>query len=286
MKAAYLLGLAALHIAAPHFAAAQEAAAAHSVAQMVELPSGEVRPLYLTKDSPLTPVQSFLLDRLPVTNAEFAHFVQQNPAWQAGQAPALFVESQYLSHWRGANGSPAAEQAKQPVTHVSWYAATAYCKAQGKRLPSVSEWEYAAQASELSANGSKEAGYTQRILAWYAKPATAELAKVGQTPANYWQVQDLHGLVWEWTQDFNTALVTGESRGDSTLDQGLFCGSAASGAADPSDYAAFMRYGVRTSLKAPYTLGNLGFRCAQDNATAEPVTKQAAKPLTAKSKEA
>lgn len=264
MNRALLLGVAALASTVP-VVMASSLVAKQTVEQMVELPSGEVRPLYLTKDSPLTPVASFFLDRLPVTNAEFANFVQQDPAWRAGQAPDLFVESQYLSHWLGTDGGPAAEQATQPVTHVSWYAANAYCQAQGKRLPTVSEWEYAAQASEISVNGSKEAGYTQRILAWYAKPATATLEKVGQTPANYWQVHDLHGLVWEWTQDFNTALVTGESRGDSSLDQGLFCGSAASGSADPSDYAAFMRYGFRSSLKAPYTLGNLGFRCAKDS---------------------
>ena len=31
------------------------------------------------------------------------------------------------------------------------------------------------------------------------------------------------------------------------------------------DYAAFMRYGFRSSLKAPYTLANLGFRGAKDS---------------------
>ncbi|MBO1520062.1 formylglycine-generating enzyme family protein [Oceanisphaera sp. DM8] len=227
---------------------------------MVELPSGEVRPLYLTKDSPFTPVASFWIDTLPVTNKEFADFVQQHSAWRAEQIPALFAEAQYLSHWPA--GGPTPQQAAQPVTYVSWFAADAYCRAQEKRLPSVSEWEYVAQASEHSANGLNDPEFTQRILAWYARPATAELAKVGQGIANFWQVHDMHGLVWEWTQNFNSALVTGESRGDSALDQGLFCGSAASGSADPSDYAAFMRYGFRSSLKAPYTLRNLGFRCA------------------------
>ena len=273
MTAALWLGLVGLASTVPTGVATPVVAhhrVEHPLQQMVELPGGEVRPLYLTKDSPLTPVSPFLLDRLPVTNADFALFVQQTPVWQAGQAPALFVESQYLAHWLGADGTPSAEQAEQPITQVSWYAANAYCQAQGKRLPTVSEWEYAAQASEHSANGSKEAGYTQRILAWYAKPATAQLPNVGQSPANFWKIQDLHGLVWEWTQDFNTALVTGESRGDSSLDPGLFCGSAAAGSADPSDYAAFMRYGFRASLKAPYTLRNLGFRCAQDS----PVSKK------------
>ncbi|GAA3706984.1 formylglycine-generating enzyme family protein [Oceanisphaera sediminis] len=257
MNPLLLLSLAALHMAALPIAAGPV-----TVPQMAELPGGVVRPLYLTKDSPLTPVAPFWLDTTPVTNRQFADFVRRHPRWQRNRAVALFVEPQYLSHW-GPNG-PQPEQLEQPVTHVSWFAAGAYCQARGKRLPTVAEWEFAAQASQLAANGSREPGYTRRILSWYARPTTATLPKVGQSPANYWHIQDLHGLVWEWTRDFNSSLVTGESRGDSTLDQGLFCGSAATGSADPSDYAAFMRFGFRSSLKAPYTLGNLGFRCAQE----------------------
>jgi formylglycine-generating enzyme required for sulfatase activity len=242
MLTALLLGLAAL--------------------QMAELPGGEVRPLYLSKDSPLTQVAPFRLDVTPVTNGQFAAFVAAHPRWQPGAVAALFAEPGYLQHWPA--GQPTPAQREQPVTRVSWYAADAYCRAQGKRLPTVAEWEFAAQASESAAFGATEPDYTRRILSWYARPATATLPPVGQDPANYWQVQDLHGLVWEWTQDFNSTLVTGESRGDSSLDQGMFCGSGAAGSADPSDYAAFMRFGFRTSLKAPYTLGNLGFRCAQE----------------------
>lgn len=230
--------------------------------QMAELPGGEVRPLYLSQDSPLTRVAPFRLDVTPVTNRQFAAFVAAHSRWQPGRPPALLAEPAYLQHWPGL--SPAVEQLDQPVTHVSWFAADAYCRAQGKRLPTVAEWEFAAQASESAAFGAAEPDYNRRILDWYARPASARLHDVGQMPANYWQVQDLHGLVWEWTQDFNSTLVTGESRGDSSLDQGLFCGSAAAGSADPSDYAAFMRYGFRSSLKASYALGNLGFRCAKE----------------------
>lgn len=234
--------------------------------QMAELPGGEVRPLYLSKDSPLLQVTPFRMDVTPVTNRQFADFVARHPRWQKARLPALFAEHDYLKHWQtGADGrQPAPAELDSPVIYVSWYAADAYCQIQGKRLPTVAEWEFAALASEQAANGSTEPGYTQRILSWYARPATAVLAAVGQSPANYWQLHDLHGLVWEWTQDFNSNLVTGESRGNSTLDKGLFCGSAAAGAADPSDYAAFMRFGFRSSLKAPYTLGNLGFRCVQE----------------------
>ena len=69
------------------------------------------------------------------------------------------------------------------------------------------------------------------------------------------------------------AMVTGESRADTGLERDLFCGSGAAGARDPSDYAAFMRAGYRSSLRANYAVPNLGFRCAVDaDPTVEAVT--------------
>lgn len=43
-----------------------------------------------------------------------------------------------------------------------------------------------------------------------------------------------------------------------------FCGAGAVTAADKNDYASFMRIAFRSSLKAGYTAGSLGFRCARD----------------------
>ena len=87
---------------------------------------------------------------------------------------------------------------------------------------------------------------------------------VGVGRANYFGAQDMHGLVWEWVSDFNTAMVTGDARGDTGLDRQLFCGSGSLGVKDRSNFPAFMRYGFRSSLKANYTVHNLGFRCAKD----------------------
>ena len=74
----------------------------------------------------------------------------------------------------------------------------------------------------------------------------------------------MHGLVWEWTSDFNSIFLSGESRKDKDTDNNLFCGSGSVNATDLMNYAAFMRYAFRGSLKAKYTTKNLGFRCAQD----------------------
>jgi formylglycine-generating enzyme required for sulfatase activity len=90
------------------------------------------------------------------------------------------------------------------------------------------------------------------------------LPSIRQGVPNYFGVYDLHGLVWEWVADFNTAMVTGDARADSGLDRQLFCGSGSEGAKDRNNFPAFMRYGFRSSLKASYTVHNLGFRCAKD----------------------
>ena len=99
------------------------------------------------------------------------------------------------------------------------------------------------------------------ILAWYAEPTPAVLPDVGGGTPNAWGVRDLHGLVWEWIEDFSAALVSGNDRGDS---RDMFCGGGSSRASDPTAYAAFMRMAYRSALRASYTTPNLGFRCAYD----------------------
>ncbi len=233
---------------------------------MVNITAGEYRPLYLSADSPVVSVQPFKLDKQPVTNREFNEFVFQNPKWKRDNIPDLFAEKGYLSHWNSVSNQhePNSTDLDKPVVFVSWYAAQAYCQAQQKRLPTVAEWEYVAQASFTQKDGSNEKGYNQKILDWYAKASKQVLTDVGLDEPNYWGVHNMHGLIWEWTEDFNSNLISGESRGDSTVNKDLYCASGSAGAVDPSDYAAFMRYGFRSSLNAKFTLGSLGFRCAAD----------------------
>ena len=230
--------------------------------------SGSYLPLY-SKNQKKIKVEGFWLDQHPVTNRQYLHFVRSHPRWRKSKISRLFAEKTYLRHWSGdlSLGPQAAQLANSPVVYVSWFPAKAYCRSVGKRLPRESEWEYVAAASRTRAQGRDEKGHTQRILRWYSKPTPTVLPSVKSTYRNYWGVYDLHGLIWEWVLDFNTSLVTGESRGDSALERKLFCGSGAVGASDFKDYAAFMRYAFRSSLKYNYTTANLGFRCAKDAQT-------------------
>lgn len=209
-------------------------------------------------------VDDFYMDPYPVTNAEFLEFVKQNQKWSKSQVKGIFADERYLNNWKADTELGPDANPDSPATNVSWFAAKEYCECQGKRLPTVEEWEFAAMADEQTPDARVKKDYNQRILGWYETPKTFD-NKVGSTFKNYWGIYDLHGLVWEWTSNFNSVMLSNESR-NSDGDRNLFCGSSSVGATDLMNYAAFMRYAFRGSLKANYSIKNLGFRCAR-NAT-------------------
>jgi len=234
-------------------------------AGMVGIRGGMFKPLFRsTADFKAVAVKPFGLDILPVTNADFLRFVRANPRWQRSVVKRLFADESYLKSWAGDLDLETNAPPDAPATFVSWFAAKAYAQWQGKRLPTVAEWEFVAAAGRSRPDGENDPEYKQSLLVWYSTPSDKRLSAVGISPPNYWGVHDLHGLVWEWVADFNTAMVTGDARGDTGLDRQLFCGSGAVGARNANDFAAFMRYGFRSSLKADYCVHNLGFRCAKD----------------------
>lgn len=233
----------------------------------VPIPAGVYVPLQRSaRDPESIAVAAFVLDRLPVTNGQFLEFVRAAPRWRRSQVSRLFADSSYLDHWVGDLEPGPAAPADAPVVRVSWFAARAYAKWAGGRLPTTAEWEYAAGAGYTRPDGRNDEPFNRDLYAWLARPTPEVLPPVTTARANFLGVRGLHGLVWEWVSDFNTAMVTGESRADTGLDRDLFCGAGALGAKDTSDFAAFMRVALRASLKANNTTSSLGFRCARDPA--------------------
>jgi len=132
----------------------------------------------------------------------------------------------------------------RPVRAITWYGAAAYCDwlslreglpraydhatwfcnghrpyaAQGFRLPTEAEWEYACRAGTTTAYSSGPANGTQcaeTVLvgaAWYCGTAGGTTHPVGQLTPNAWGLCDVHGNAYEWCND-----VYGEYDGD-TID--------------------------------------------------------------------
>lgn len=245
-------------------------AAAPPPVGMMRVPAGTYRPFLKETPAPGTPramadadagattreeqVPAFFLDVRPVTVGQYLKFVRAHPAWRRSRAPRLFADARYLVGWKD-DLTPAAPL-DTAATSVSWFAARAYCAGQHRRLPTTAEWELA--AADL---GRQKEATTRRVLDWYQAPPRQAPVPVGQQGANGYGVEDLLGVTWEWTLDFDAAMTSEEGRAG---DLSFFCGSGGAKASDPSDTATFMRTALRGSLKAAYALQNLGFRCAQD----------------------
>lgn len=229
---------------------------------MARIPAGRYAPLYVNGRATVE-VEAFALDRRPVTRADYLAFVEANPRWRRGSVSRAFAGPRYLASWSGPLAVGSAEDARRPVTEVSWFAARAYCAWQGKRLPTTDEWEYAAAASETARDASRSPEFTRRLLATYMARRPVP-PPVGSGFRNAYGVEDLHGLAWEWVHDFNSLLVSDDSRATSGRDHPLFCAAGVIGATDPTNFAAFLRYGFRAALEGRTTAGGLGFRCAQD----------------------
>lgn len=228
---------------------------------MAKVNSGTFVPPY-SSDSQQVAVKPFLMDIYPITNADFKKFIQRNPQWRKSSIKSIFADKNYLQHWNS-DTSFASGLALSPVVNISWFAAKKYCECEGKRLPTVAEWELAAKANQTKPDASKDPAFNQWVLSWVSKPNLKTLPHVGSTFRNYFGIYDLHGLVWEWTYDFNNALTTGESRENSGLDNTFFCGGGSFSSKDINNYASFMRFAMRSSVKAKYTVSNLGFRCVK-----------------------
>jgi len=229
----------------------------------VVIKKGSFVPLYGTVNKKPVEVAAFEMDVYPVTNAQFLTFIKKHPDFSRSKIIGLFAEKSYLSQWESDFNYGKNNLSNAPVTNISWFAAKKYCECQGKRLPTMDEWEYVAMADEKRIDARTKETFNKYIMSWYEKPNTST-NPIGQTFKNYWGVYDMHGLVWEWTSDFNSIFLSGESRKDRAADKNLFCGSGSLNATDLMNYAAFMRYAFRGSLKARFTTKNLGFRCAND----------------------
>ncbi len=144
-------------------------------------------------------VDAFYMDKHEVTNAQYKQFVDANPQWQKDRIPDSYHDGHYLQLWNG-NNYPNTK-GDHPVVYVSWYAAMAYAKWAGKRLPTEAEWEKAARG------GLRGKLYTWGDTAISQSKANYNATSGGTTPVgkhteNGYGLHDMTGNVHEWCLDW------------------------------------------------------------------------------------
>lgn len=227
----------------------------------VDVPGGAFRSAirYETEGDRLR-VASFSLMARPVSNGEFALFLQRRPQWRRDRLPAIFSGPGYLSHWEAHDAPGAASDPQAPVVQVSWYAADAYCRDQQARLPTFLEWEYVAAADATRFDARGDARWQMRLLD-DGTPRAMDAAPGAR--ANAYGLHGIHGPVWEWSEDSASLLAGTDRRSGDDGDRLRYCGASSLAFSDRSQYAVLKRFVLMSGLQPADSLRSLGFRCAR-----------------------
>lgn len=134
-------------------------------------------------------VDSFLIDKYPVTNEEYLRFIRETRYIPADT-------SNYLKHWE--RGMPVTGQERYPVVYVSLDDARAYAGWAGKRLPSEAEWQLAAQGTDGRMWPWGNDFQATKCNNAFGRPTPVDAFPKGESP---YGVADLVGNVWQMTGD-------------------------------------------------------------------------------------
>ena len=255
-------------------------------------------------EGPVRPVlvRPFYIDQYAVSNAKFAAFVAASDYKTeaerfggsfvfGGLLPDDFPDTRAVAAarwWRQVEGAdwrhPFGPQASleeimdQPVVHVSWDDAQAYCSWAGKRLPTEAEWEYAARGDlvqkrfpwgdVLTPDGAHMCNVWQGA---FPSKNTLEDGYLGTAPVDAFQpngfgLHNVSGNVWEWCGDWFSPSFhrngprespAGPPSGEAKVIRGgsYLCHDS---------YCNRYRVAARSFNHPGSSTGNMGFRCARD----------------------
>lgn len=136
-----------------------------------------------------TDLDSFLIDKYPVTNEEYLEFIRETRYIPSDT-------SNYLRHWE--KGLPVVGQERYPVVWIGLEDARAYARWAGKRLPSEAEWQLAAQGTDGREWPWGDEFHATKCNNGFGRPTPVDAFPKGESP---YGVADLVGNVWQLTAD-------------------------------------------------------------------------------------
>ncbi len=175
---------------------------------MIEIPKGNI----VLRDDRIkkkwnAEIQPFLLSKHLVSQDLYKEITNNNPSeFKGNRRPVECVSwkesiefCNLLSEKSGLNKCYIINEANDEIKLDS--------KANGFRLPTEAEWEYACKA------GSTENRYGEiNLISWYRSNSNSETHEIGEKEPNTWGLHDMLGNVWEWCSDIYDETVYGSYR--------------------------------------------------------------------------
>lgn len=213
---------------------------------MIDIPSGEIAMRDdRTKQQWTVSVNSFLLAKYPVTQGLYFEITNKNPStFKGDQRP---VETVTWMETIDFCNSLSVKSGLQPCYILQQNEEVVFNPmANGFRLPTEAEWEYACKA------GSNKIRYDSLdLIAWYKDNSDQSTHAVAQKKPNAWGLYDMLGNVWEWCWDLYDVEVYGSYR---VFKGGGWC----------DEERSVMATTRRRSHPVEFKIDDLGFRIARN----------------------
>lgn len=213
------------------------------------------------------PGGTFLMGSAKDTTEQPVHEVTLAPFW-IGQT--LVTQDQWISVM-GDNPSYF-KGSTRPVEQITWHQAKEFCEKVSKntghqvRLPTEAEWEYAARGGTTTEYSFGNDRTKLVEYAWFDVNSEGRTHQVGQKKPNQFGLYDMHGNVWEWTEDHwhnyyngaptdGSAWITKDYSNDRVLRGGSWDSYFALRSTDRSGYGPNLRcndIGFRVVAQIPY----------------------------------
>ena len=197
----------------------------------------------------------FWIDRTEVTNSQYEGCVADGTC-QAPRKPSSVRRSSYYGN---------AQYADYPVIYVSWYDARDFCEWASGRLPTESEWEYAARGPESYAYPWGNQSPSCNLLNY--NNCVGDTSEVIAYPAgaSWVGALDMAGNVWEWVNDWYDSEYYSNSPGENppgpaSGEYRVLRGGAWDFNGDDND----ARSAIRLVSQPGNRFDHIGFRCAQE----------------------
>jgi len=191
-------------------------------------------------------IRSFLFGRTEVKQKQWLDVMGSNPSRFTACGPECPVEN---VKW---------DEVQQFIFKLNQKTGKKY------RLPSEAEWEYAARAGTTTewSHGNDESKLGN--YAWYGENSGSKAQEVGQKLPNAFGLYDMHGNVWEWTQDCWHTNYSGAPTDGSAWTTGCTSNSRVLRGGSLGASPAYLRSTFRLRVSPDLRISGNGFRLARD----------------------